>query len=169
VRSSTLRVVYDLRRHKALFANRSANMNGRSVSAFLACVALRLPRTPHLSVTEIRVKHIGDEFQALWQRKVIDKPASDSRPQAPTVCAGTSRFREVPRQRPCFAVIIPGAWRVTRAGKRRCLLVDIVDILADQNQSRVIASLLEAAYADAVASGDHVFEVLGLPRNVGQI
>jgi hypothetical protein len=53
------------------------------VSAFLACVALRPPHTPHLRVTEIRVKHIGDEFQALWQGKVIDKPASDCRPQAP--------------------------------------------------------------------------------------
>jgi hypothetical protein len=51
---------------------------------------------------------------------------------------------------------------VPRTGKRRCLLADI---LADQDQSRVIASLLEAAYANAVASGDHVFEMLGLPRN----
>jgi len=45
----------------------------------------------------------------------------------------------------------------------------LASTLVERDNSRVIVSLLEAIYANAVASGDYVFEMLELPGNVRQI
>ena len=45
----------------------------------------------------------------------------------------------------------------------------LASTLVERDNSRVIASLLEAIYANAVASGDYVFEMLELRGNVRQI
>ena len=51
-------------------------------------------------------------------------------------------------------------------GMRRSMLADI---LVEQDDSSVMEALLEAAYSNAIVSGDHCFEVVGLPRNIRQI
>jgi hypothetical protein len=134
----------------------------------------RLRSVPQLTVTEIPVKDIGDEFQALWQRKISEKPRlmADRSPHclrwhftipgspsttAVLCCHRLGRLMG-------YAIVRHMIDRGT--GKRTCLLADI---LVEQDDPRVIASLLEAAYANAVTSGDLVFEVVGLPRNVRQI
>jgi len=134
----------------------------------------RVRSIPQLSVTEIPLKDIGDEFQALWQRKVSEKPRlmADRSPHclrwhftipgspsttAVLCCHRLGRLMG-------YAIVRHMIDR--RTGKRRCLLADI---LVEQDDSRVIASLLEAAYANAVTSGDLVLEVVGLPRNVRQV
>jgi hypothetical protein len=51
-------------------------------------------------------------------------------------------------------------------GLRRAMLADI---LVEQDDPSVTETLLEAAYSNAVASGGHLFEVVGLPRHIRQI
>jgi hypothetical protein len=45
----------------------------------------------------------------------------------------------------------------------------LADILVEQDDSSVTEALLEAAYSNATVSGDHFFEVVGMPRNIRQI
>jgi len=45
----------------------------------------------------------------------------------------------------------------------------LADILVEQDDPSVTETLLEAAYSNAVASGSHVFEVVGLPGHIRQI
>jgi hypothetical protein len=127
-----------------------------------------------LRITEIRVEDIGDEFEALWQRKITEKPRLMAVRNAsclrwhftlPGSASGTAvlccrRFERLTG----YAVVrhvMDG-----RTGIRKCVLADI---LAEQDDPSIIASLLEGAHAHAVRSGDHVFEVTGLPRNIRQI
>jgi hypothetical protein len=128
----------------------------------------------HLGVTEIQVDDIGDEFQALWQRKASEKPRLMAERSLLclrwhfTIPGRTSRTVVLCRHRSDrligYAIVQHRVDPTT--GMRKCLLADI---LVEQDDSSVIASLLGAAYANAVSSGDHVFEVVGLPRNVRQI
>jgi hypothetical protein len=124
-------------------------------------------------VTEIEVKDIGDEFETLWQRKLAEKPRlmADRSPatlrwhftipgsasKAAVLCC--RRFERLVG----YAIVQHTIERET--GMRRATLADI---LVEQDDSSVTASLLEAAYSNAVTSGDHVFEVLGLPQNIRQ-
>jgi hypothetical protein len=134
----------------------------------------RLRSIPQLTVTKIQVEDIGDEFQALWQRKIAEKPRlmADRSPRclrwhftipgspsttAVLCCHRLGRLMG-------YAILQHTIDR--RTGKRRCLLADI---LVERDDAGVIASLLDAAYANAVSSGDHVLEVVGLPRDVRQI
>jgi hypothetical protein len=134
----------------------------------------RLRGTPRLRVTEIQVKDIGDEFQALWLRKLAEKPrlmadrsphclrwhfTIPGSPTTTTVLCSHHSGRLVG-----YAIV--QHMIDPRTGKRRCLLADI---LVEKDDSTVIASLLEAAYANAVDLGDHVLEVIGLPRDVRRI
>jgi hypothetical protein len=134
----------------------------------------RLRPTSHLRVTEIQVKDIGDEFQALWQRKLTEKPRlmADRSPHCLRWHFTIPGSRSTTTVLCCHHCGRLMGYAITqhivapKTGKRSCLLADM---LVEQDDSRVIASLLEATYANAVASGDHVLEVLGLPGNVRQI
>jgi hypothetical protein len=134
----------------------------------------RLRPTAPPRVNEIAVKDIGDEFQALWARKIGEKPRlmaersplclrwhftipGTASPPVVLCCHRSERLIG-------YAVLRHSIDR--RTGMRKCQLADMV---AEQDDTSVIASLLEAAYANAVAAGDHVFEVMGLPPNIRQI
>jgi hypothetical protein len=143
-------------------------------SSILGIRRSRLRGTPRLRVAEIQVKDIGDEFHALWLRKIAEKPRlmADRSPHclrwhftipgspstATVLCA--HHFGRLVGYAIVQHMLAP------RTGRRRCLLADI---LVEKDDSTVIASLLEAAYANAVALGDHVLEVMGLPRDVRHI
>jgi len=129
---------------------------------------------PPLRVTEIPVKDIGEEFQAFWTRKIGEQPRLMA--ERSPLCLrwhftipGTAATTAVLCCYRCerlmgYAILRHRIDR--RTGMRKCLLADM---LAEQDDSTVIASLLEAAYANALAAGDHVLEVMGLPRNIRQI
>jgi len=51
-------------------------------------------------------------------------------------------------------------------GMRRSMLADI---LVEQDDPSVTETLLEAAYSNAIASGGHLFEMIGLPAHIRQI
>lgn len=125
-------------------------------------------------ITEFEVKDIGDEFQALWQRKLTETPRlmADRSPASlkwhfaipgsPSTAAVLCchRFERLVG----YAIVQHTIDRET--GMRRSMLADI---LVEQDDSSVTEALLEAAYSNAIVSGDHCFEVMGLPRNIRRI
>ncbi|MGX1109177.1 MULTISPECIES: hypothetical protein [Bradyrhizobium] len=152
-----------------------------AVGAFLASSALRLdtlyrgPRgLPISKITEIEVNDIGDEFEALWRRKLGEVPRllADRSPASlrwhftlPGSCSTVAvlcchRFQRLAG----YAVVLHAIDRET--GLRRSMLADI---LVEQDDPDVTEALLDAAYANAVASGGHLFEVVGLPGHIRQI
>jgi hypothetical protein len=168
---------------KALAAKFGLGSGMVAVGTFLGSSVLRadtLRRGPrgHLTnkfgVTEIEVKDIGDEFQALWQRKFTETPRllADRSPASLrwhfTIPGSSStaavlcchRFERLVG----YAIVQHTIDRET--GMRRSMLADI---LVEQDDSSVTETLLEAAYSNAVVSGGHFFEVVGLPRNIRQI
>jgi hypothetical protein len=130
--------------------------------------------TRKFKITELEVKDIGDEFQALWQRKLTETPClmADRSPASLrwhfTIPGGSStaavlcchRFERLVG----YAIVQHTVDHQT--GMRRSMLADI---LVEQDDSSVTEALLEAAYSNAAVSGGHVFEVVGLPRNIRQI
>jgi hypothetical protein len=160
------------------FEGRMATMGTVLGSLVLRTNTLFTPRhrrvTDKFHVAEIQVRDIGDEFQRLWQRKVAEGPRllADRSPtslkwhftipgsSSTTVVLCCRRFERLVG----YAIVRHTIDRET--GIRRCLLADI---LVEDDDSSVTASLLEAAYGNAVASGEHVFEVLGLPGNIRRI
>jgi hypothetical protein len=184
---------YDMKLFWVLDAHQFAKARARAkfalgsgmaaVGTFLGSLALRadaLRRGPrgHLTnkfgVTEIEVKDIGDEFQALWQRKLTETPRlfADRSPASLrwhfTLPGSSStvavlcchRFERLVG----YAIVLHTIGRET--GMRRSMLADI---LMEQDDPSVTETLLEAAYSNAVASGGHLFEVVGLPRHIRQI
>jgi hypothetical protein len=63
-----------------------------------------------------------------------------------------------------YAVVLHAVDRET--GLRRSTLADI---LVEQDDTDVTEALLEAAYANAVASGGQLFELVGVPGHIRQI
>ncbi|WP_143201878.1 hypothetical protein [Bradyrhizobium sp. NAS96.2] len=152
-----------------------------AAGAFLASSALRLdslrrgPQShPPSKITQIDVNDIGDEFEALWRRKLGEAPRllADRSPASLrwhfTLPGSTStvavlcchRFQRLAG----YAVVLHAVDRET--GLRRSMLADI---LVEQDDPDVTEALLDAVYSNAVASGGHLFEVIGLPEHVRQI
>jgi hypothetical protein len=168
---------------KALAAKFGLGSGMAAVGTFLGSSVLRAdtlrrgPRgrvTNKFGVTEIEVKDIGDEFEALWQRKLTETPRllADRSPASLrwhfTIPGSSStvavlcchRFERLVG----YAIVQHTIDRET--GMRRSMPADI---LVEQDDPCVTETLLEAAYSNAVASGSHFFEVVGLPRHIRQI
>ena len=168
---------------KALAAKFGLRSGMAAVGTFLGSSVLRadtLRRGPRgrlanrFGVREIEVKDIGDEFEALWQRKLTETPRlfADRSPASLrwhfTLPGSSStvavlcchRFERLVG----YAIVLHTIDRET--GMRRSMLADI---LVEQDDPSVTETLLEAAYSNAVASGGHLFEVVGLPRHIRQI
>jgi len=168
---------------KALAAKLGLGRGMVAVGTFLGSSVLRadtLRRGPrgHLTnkfgVTEIEVRDIGDEFQVLWQRKLTEVPRllvdrtpgslrwhftiPGSSSTATVLCC--HRFERLVGYAIVRHTIDP------ETGMRRAMLADI---LVEKDDSSVMGALLEAAYSNATVSGDHCFEVVGLPRNIRRI
>jgi hypothetical protein len=154
-----------------------------AVGTFVGSSVLRLynlrrgPRghlTSKFEITELEVKDIGDEFQALWLRKLTETPRlmADRSPASLrwhfTIPGGSStaavlcchRFERLVG----YAIVQHTINRET--GERKSM---VADILVEQDDSSVTEALLEAAYSNAAVSGSRVFEVVGLPGNIRQI
>jgi hypothetical protein len=135
----------------------AAALLGSSILRTEMRIRSRLRAIPRLRVTEIRVKDIGDDFQALWLRKLAEKPRlmADRSPNclrwhftipgSPTtttvLCSHHSRR--------LVGYAIVQHMIDPRVGKRRCLLADI---LVEKDDSTVIAVYSRPPYA-AVAPG----------------
>lgn len=158
--------------------------NTGSLAALMASLAVRTeimfrsrgPRrvSSNFQIAEVPINEIGDDFEALWQRKLKEKP-----------CLLADRSHASLR----WHLTIPGslAETVVLACHRDGLLLgyaviqslthtdtglnhcNLIDLLAEGDDANVIESLLAAAYARARTSGSHVFEVLGFPHQVREI
>jgi hypothetical protein len=174
--------VLDVRQFaKVLAAKFGLGSGMEAVGTFLASSALRVDaprrgprRHRKFGITKIEVKDIGSDFQALWQRKLTEPPRllADRSPASLrwhfTLPGSSStvavlcchRFERLAG----YAIVLHPIDRDT--GLRRAMLADI---LVEQDDPGVTETLLEAAYSNAVASGGHLFEVVGLPQHVRQI
>jgi hypothetical protein len=131
-------------------------------------------RTNEFGVMEIEVKEIGDEFEALWQRKLTETPRlfADRSPASLrwhfTLPGSKSKVAVLccPRFGRLVGYVIVLHTIDRETGMRRSMLADI---LVEQDDPGVTETLLEAAYSNAVASGAHLFEVIGFPRSIRQI
>ena len=144
--------------------------------ALRADIRIHRRRPRHInkfSITEIQVKDIGNEFQALWERKIAEKP----RLMADRSASSLKWHFAVPHSSSTIVVLCChrfgrlAGYAIVRhtidpeTGIRKGMLADF---LIEQDDGSVAASLLDAAYANAVALGDHVFEAW-LPQNIRQI
>jgi hypothetical protein len=128
-----------------------------------------------LTVTEVGVGDIGDEFQLLWEQKLSEKPRllADRSPaalrwhfripgdpgSAHVLCCHNNK------ELLGYAVIRnePGN---QATGLRRSI---VADMLAKEDDPEVFRALCSAAYDQARRAGSHVFEVLGFPESVRKV
>jgi hypothetical protein len=125
-----------------------------------------------LSVSEIGVSDIGTDFQRLWEQKLNEKPRllADRSP------AALRWHFQMPGDRGTVSVLCCResgellGYVVVRneppneaTGLRRSMAADM---LAKQDDPRILTALLDAAYDQAERAGSHVFEILGFPENV---
>jgi hypothetical protein len=154
-----------------------------NLAAFLGSLAVRSEMTARrrgprrirrkFQVTEIPVHEIGDDFAALWQTKLAERPRllADRTPASLRwhfIVPESQRKTMVLccRMRGHLAGYAVVQNAIDDTGLHRCALVDL---LVEADDSEVTENLLAAAYAYARTSGGHVFEVLGFPGNVRRI
>jgi hypothetical protein len=151
------------------------------LAAWVGSLSLRIESTIHgrgpgslqrkLHVTKIRMDHIGDEFDDLWQRKLTEKPRLLADRSAAvlrwhfTTPGNDERTRVLCcHLHGCLVGYAIAQYTMDRdTGLRRC---SIVDMLIDGNAPDVAENLLATAYSDAQDSGADVFEILGFPQNL---
>jgi hypothetical protein len=127
-----------------------------------------------LRVTEVPVEMIGEEFEAFWRRKLAERPRLlvDRSPlslkwhfmrpgRAPNTWVLSCR-----RSNGLLGYAIVHHATDAETGLRRSMLADL---LVAQDDRRVTATLLAAAFEHSARTNNHVFEVLGFPQEVRQI
>ncbi len=129
-----------------------------------------------LVVSEGGVSDIGDDFQALWEQKLHEKPPRLLADRSPAVL----RWHfQIPSDRGNSCVLScrrNGAllgYAVVRneppneaTGLRRSILADM---LAKKDDPEVLKALWRAAYDQAMRAGSHALEVLGFPETVRRV
>lgn len=155
----------------------------RSLGGMLGSLALRAetmarsrrPRraSSKFRLTEITVSEIGDDFEALWRRKLAEKRRllADRSPATlrwhytqPGSQKDTNVFRCESQSRLVGYAIFR---RETEPpGLRRC---NLSDMLVDGDDPETASSLVARGYELAMDCGCHTYEVLGFPRFVRQV
>ena len=136
----------------------------------------RWPRrsSDELTITDVAVNEIGDDFHDLWMRKIHERPRlfADRNP-------ATLRWHfEIPGDRGITRVLCCSkkgkllGYAVIRHeppdetdGLRKSL---VADVLVAQDEPAVVEALLVAAYGQARQAGSHILEVMGFPQNIRQ-
>ena len=133
----------------------------------------RWPPKSSASIRQISVKNIGDDFDQLWLTKLAERPrllafrnaetlrwhfdAADSSPSVLCAYEGNEL---------AGYVIVRHEPPSSRTGLQRSV---IADIIAREDDPRVLTALWIAAYEEAKRAGSHTFEVLGFPPSIRQI
>ena len=125
----------------------------------------------NFEVTEVSLSEIGNDFEALWLRRLAEKPRllADRSPEQLrwhfTIPGGgqeTKVFRSDLHGRLMGYAVVRSETE-NETGLRRSRLSDM---LVEADEPEVVRSLVARAYHYAKDSGNHVFEVLGFPRNL---
>jgi hypothetical protein len=176
--------VLDIHQFTKALATKFLRSGMASVGTFLGSSVLRadtwLRRIPRpllknkFRVTEIEVEDIGDEFQALWRRKLTEPPRllADRSPASLrwhfTIPGNTSTAAVLCCHR--FERLVGYAIVQHTMDRETCMRRSMLaDILVEQDDISVTEALLAAAYSNAVASGACLFEVVGLPGSIRRI
>jgi hypothetical protein len=135
----------------------------------------RWPRwsSTSLTVTEISVKEIGDDFQALW----IETLSEGHRLHADRSPAVLRWHFEIPGDRGTTRVLccyekgeLSGYAVVRDSNQSNALRRSIIaDMLVRQDDPQIVATLLVAAYDHAKHAGSHILEVLGFPDSIRRV
>ena len=155
----------------------------RTLGGMLGSLALRAdtmacrrrPRraSSKFQISEIPVSEIGDDFEALWRKKLAEKPRllADRNPAIlrwhftlPGSRKDTNVFRCESQGRLVGYAILRR--ETDPPGLRRCTLGDI---LVEGDDPEIAASLVARGYQLALDYGCHTFEVLGYPKFVRQV
>jgi hypothetical protein len=133
----------------------------------------RLPRssTGDLSVVEIEVSEIGDDFQTLWLEKLQEPPRllADRRPAALRWHfeipgdRGTTSVLCCYRNRELLGYAVVRHDPFEENALRRSI---IADTLVKRDDPAIVKALWLAAYHRARRAGSHVLEVLGFPPSI---
>jgi hypothetical protein len=128
-----------------------------------------------LSVKDIGVNEIGDDFQALWINKLKEPPRLLAN-RSPATLRWHFDFPDDKGLARVFCCYKNGellGYAIVRHeppnrvnGLRRSI---IADMLAREDDPVVLRSLWIAAYEHAKKAGSHVFEVLGFPPNIRRL
>jgi len=127
-----------------------------------------------LSVREIAVSEIGDDFQGLWIEILNERPRllADRSPAVLRWHFQTPHERGTTRVLCCYAsgkllgYLVIRSESAQTAGIQRSL---IADALVKHDDPEILQALLAAAYDHAKQAGSHVLEVLGFPKSIRQI
>jgi hypothetical protein len=133
----------------------------------------RWPRRRELSLTvrQISVSEIGDDFQALWEAKLHEAPRllADRSPgtlrwhcQTPDDQGSTALFCCYSGQELLGYMVVRSDPVETR-GVRRSM---VADMIAKNDDSATLNALCVAAYRHGKHIGSHVLEILGFPPSI---
>ena len=126
-----------------------------------------------LETSVLEPRGIGDEFDEFWQRTVAerhqcllaDRSRLALRWHFGNLGAGARQAKFVCARRSCklvgYAVLISEDSR--GSGLRRS---HIADLIAENDDPRVIDTLLNAAFRQARAEGRHILELIGFPARI---
>lgn len=133
----------------------------------------RWPPKLRATIREIPAKSIGDEFDQLWLKKLAERPRllavrnaatlrwhfdlGDSSPSVLCAYEGNelAGYVMVRHEPPSHTT-----------GLQRSI---IADVIAREDDPRLVTALWIAAYEEAKRVGSHTFEVLGLPPPIRQV
>lgn len=133
----------------------------------------RWPPKLNTSIKEISVKAIGDDFDRLWFQKLAEQPRLLAVRNAETLRwhfdMGTSSPSVLCAHQGnelAGYVVVRHEPPSSTTGLQRSI---IADIIARDDDPRVLTALWIAAYEDAKRAGSHTLEVFGFPRPIRQI
>jgi hypothetical protein len=136
----------------------------------------RWPRRRDLSITvrQISVAEIGDDFQTLWQAKLHEAPRllADRSPdtlrwhcQTPGDKGSTALFCCYSGQE-LLGYIVVRSDPVQTRGVRRSM---VADMIAKNDDPATLNALCVAAYRHGKLIGSHVLEILGFPPSIRSV
>lgn len=156
-----------------------SRVTGALVSAAVGADKILRGRWPRgssksLSISEIRVDEIGQDFENLWAERLSERLRlfADRSPETLRWHFDIPGDRGTTRVLCCHRGKTLVGYAVVRNqphqpnGLRRSM---IADMLASQDDEAVLKSLWVAAYNHARRAGSHVLEVLGFPENIRQV
>lgn len=126
-----------------------------------------------LSLEQVSVNEIGDDFDQLWLSKLREKPRLLANRNAATL-RWHFQTPDDPGETSVFCCRRKGkliGYAVMRTDPSQVAVLrrsTIADTLAIADDPEIVRTLWTAGYDHAKHVGSHVFEILGFPRNVRQ-
>ena len=127
-----------------------------------------------LQVNDIRIDEIGDEFDEIWRDKVKEKAQLLTDRSVAALRwhyeipgdRGTTRVLRCSKNGRLLGYAIVRNEQPDENGLRKSILADV---LAREDDPRVVDALLASAYGQAIRAGSHILEVMGFPESIRRV